>query len=176
MTYFIGIDPGARGAVVVVDEDGKCVLSTLAPLFLGVFDIRMAYKVLEPLGVGPFYGVIEKAATRPHQGKGPGYMDTGFMALRRSISMWEAATNVPLHQVAAKVWQKKILGEFPKGDSKRFSIDWCWRNAPDVDLVPGKKRLPQDGLADARCIAEYARLHLKRDVPPYHRKGKRVLL
>jgi len=175
MIYFIGIDPGALGAIVVVDENGKCVISELAPRYLGVFDIRMAAKVLDPLGMGPFYGVIEKAATRRHKGQAPGYMDTGFMSLRRSISMWEAATGVPLHQIPARKWQAKVLGKFPTGESKRFSIDWCWRNAPDVDLVPGKKRVPQDGIADARCLAEYARVHLKRDIPPYHRKGKKVL-
>ena len=32
---------------------------------------------------------------------------------------------------------------------------------PEMDLMPGKKRVPHDGLADAVLVAEYARRKLR---------------
>jgi len=43
------------------------------------------------------------------------------------------------------------------GDGKGRSIYVASQRVPTLDLTPGSRRKPHDGLADAALIAEYAR-------------------
>ena len=97
--------------------------------------------------------------------------DSGYLSVKRSIAMWEAALHMTAVQVSSRTWQKAVLGEVPPGESKDYAIQWCRQNAPDLNLTPGRCYRPHDGLADARCIAEWARVHMNAEPK---KKGKKA--
>lgn len=49
--------------------------------------------------------------------------------------------------------RKVILANTAK--DKQAAIDYCTANYPSISLVPQRKRTPQDGIADAICLAAY---------------------
>ena len=56
-------------------------------------------------------------------------------------------------------WKKVILANTAK--DKQAAIDYCTANYPSISLVPQRKRTPQDGIADAICLAAYGLYRLK---------------
>ena len=56
-------------------------------------------------------------------------------------------------------WKKVILANTAK--DKQAAIDYCTANYPSISLVPYRKRTPQDGIADAVCLAAYGLHRLK---------------
>ena len=56
-------------------------------------------------------------------------------------------------------WKKVILANTAK--DKQAAIDYCTANYPSISLVPHRKRTPQDGIADAICLAAYGLHRLK---------------
>jgi len=65
--------------------------------------------------------------------------------------------NFKINIVGAKEWQK-ILGVFPKGESKKASIDFATLLLPGVDLTKSaRSQKIHDGMTDSVCIAEYGR-------------------
>ena len=168
MTTIIGIDPGMIGALVAIDEQGALILATRAPLFRGIFDVAKAAELLRELP-RPIIGAIEKASPRGRSGGGRGTFDTGYLSVCANIRAWQAAAGFKLDVVHARTWQAAVLGKVH--DSKAQSIEWCRESAPDLDLRPGRCTTDHDGLADARCIAEWVRRRL---VAPVVVKPKRT--
>ena len=67
------------------------------------------------------------------------------------------AMGLQLITVAPQTWKKAILQGTDK--SKQAAIDYCMRKYPQVNLMPTERsRKPSDGMADALCIAEYAKM------------------
>lgn len=157
MTTILGIDPGLSGALVAIDQTGAVLLATRAPLFRGVFDVVKAAELIRELP-RPILGAIEKASPRGRSGGGRGTFDTGYLSVCANIRAWQAAAGFRLDVVHARTWQASVLGKVH--DSKAQSIAWCREFAPDLDLQPGRCTTDQDGLADARCIAEWVRRRL----------------
>ena len=157
MTTIVGIDPGLSGAIVAITEQGAVILATRAPLFRGVFDVAEAARILRELP-RPILGAIEKASPRGRSGGGRGTFDTGYLSVCANIRAWQAAAGFRLDVVHARTWQAAVLGKVV--DSKAQSIAWCQAFAADVDLRPGRCTTDQDGIADARCIAEWVRRRL----------------
>ena len=56
---------------------------------------------------------------------------------------------------------KRIQAVYPKYNPKKqdknkaTTIDYVMNQHPQIELCPGRCRLPQDGIADAVCLAEY---------------------
>jgi crossover junction endodeoxyribonuclease RuvC len=63
---------------------------------------------------------------------------------------------IPLYVVTPQIWKKEILQGTDK--SKQAAIDYCLRAYPNVKLFRTERsRTYDDGMADALCIAEYAK-------------------
>jgi len=65
---------------------------------------------------------------------------------------------IPYEVVRPRIWQKVVLCGIEGADTKVKSVLKCQRRLPDLDLTPGKKRKPHDGLADAACMALYGHI------------------
>lgn len=174
MTTILGIDPGIHGALVAIDERGAILLAIRAPLFRGVFDVVKAAELIRELP-RPIIGAIEKASPRGRSGGGRGTFDTGYLSVCANIRAWQAAAGFKLDVVHARTWQAAVLGKVH--DSKAQSIAWCKRFAMDIDLQPGKCSTDQDGIADARCIAEWVRrrLAVPVEVKPKRTRSRKVV-
>jgi len=145
----VGIDPGADGGLCIV-SGGACTCRSLADL-QGALQTLSAWASFErPLLVAledthAFAGVSATANYRV--GWHGGFWEGVAMAL-----------GLPLVRVSPARWQKEVCGTLPRDRRKRKEAvaRVAQRLWPAVRLRTPRGRL-LDGLADAICIAEYAR-------------------
>ena len=161
--YFVGIDPGASGAIVtlrgtehkstvpmptMLNGQGRQVLdlSEINKLF-GVFRSLRAFVTIEQLQPMP----MEKGGTLANYARG------------RSLGVLEAfcvAYQMRYQLVRPQAWQKEMLAGVEGQDTKARSIIAARRLFPSVSLLRTERsKKPDDGIADALLIAEYARRH-----------------
>lgn len=162
-SIYLGIDPGKDGAVVAINDDG-----TVAASFMTRRDFtttigksskreylpsRMSYAIKCLGGKHNIkLAVVEKQSARPGQGVSSTF-STGF-----GYGLWVgilATHGIPFVEVRPQTWTSNILRDVP-GEGKNRSVYAVMNRMPDLDLTPGLKRKPHDGLADAACLALYA--------------------
>ena len=158
MHYVIGIDPGKKGAVAVVDISSRGRLAELrdTPLEKGKeYDPKGMMAILEAYSVpGQSIAIIEKQAGFRGDSHGASFT-TGF-----GYGIWIALLElleIPYIEVPPKGWQKKMgISGNCYGNTKKASLELAKANFPEGDF--GKK----DGRSDAALIAVYgAILHKK---------------
>ena len=70
-----------------------------------------------------------------------------------------------LVRVSVHKWQKKMLGNVPKGMSKVAALNVAERLAPAENWLKNKRcRTPHDGMVDAYLIAKYILTERSKDV------------
>mgnify|MGYP001287182844 CR=1 FL=1 len=161
MSVFIGIDPGLSGGLVAIDHTGSVIGQMIMPRTngsKGPLDTSCILSWL--LGVkGPgACAALERASTRPGQsatstltcGVNWGRLDALLVALGiryvvPTPQQWKRSLSLP----------KRSAKERDQGKVDAVELVRCL--FPDMDLTPGKRTTPHDGLADAVLIAEYAR-------------------
>lgn len=148
---FIGIDPGKKGAFAIIDEQSK---------HLDIVDkatIQDFVSILKPYNKEPVFAIIEESNL-------PMIFNPGIRAFTppkgsqeysRQVGMWKGALlalAISHEVVKPQKWQKAILGLVPKNKTKEYSISFAQKKWPFLNI-----KSSQDGVADALCIAEYAR-------------------
>ena len=144
----IGIDPGKKGGFAVLGtHPGACPLpyagdtpdgAWLADRFRALADPVL---YMEKVHAAPGQGVVSMFTF----GRGYGY-----------ILGVACAMGVPVVLVTPQKWKAEVLAGTAK--DKEAAIAWCRRTYPRISLVPPGCRTPQDGMADALCIAHYGAL------------------
>lgn len=154
----VGIDPGKRGALVWLDDDGAS--GTLLMPLRGRGDKEVDGEALARwlLGVEPDLVVLERLGARNlfnQQGKavrkaGNEFrLATGYGVVTGAVQ----AMGLPLLRPPPMLWKPAVLGR--RGADKQAAIGFCADEYPGVDLNPGRLRVPHDGIADALCLAVY---------------------
>lgn len=149
MTIIVGIDPGQSGGIALIAENGQTA-SWIMPLAGKEIDGHEVANYLR--GLPDVTVFIEKVHAMPKQGVSSTFkfgMGYGLV-----IGICEAL-GIPYRLVTPQAWKKTVLAGTTK--DKDAAISFVRRAYPSVDLTPGKKRVPHDGIADAVCIAEYGR-------------------
>lgn len=146
----IGIDPGKKGGIAIYSEgewktyimplSGKDINEKeLSDIFFGVpgeCENVMAY--------------LEKVHAMPGQGVTSMFtFGMGYGILRGILT----ANWIPYQLVTPQAWKKVVLAGLSK--DKNESCNYVLRKYPKIELMPGRKRVPDLGIADAVCIAEY---------------------
>ena len=154
----IGIDPGMRGAVVLVADEvvvgwaadryvrGKTYLP--AEMAAAVLDLVDAARVGGVANARRVVAAIERQQSRPGQGH-VGPYTTGY-----GYGLWLgilAALGTPHHE-ATPAQRRRGLG-LGGAKGKGPVIALVQARLPSLDLTPGRRRMPHDGLADAAAIA-----------------------
>ena len=145
---FIGIDPGAKGALAVVQK------GDVAKMLIGVYPFSLeSYRtVLADLKKSgeDLLAAVEDVHAMPKQGVTSMFnFGVGFGFIQGVLS----AFGIPFELVRPQKWKK----EFSISD-KNESIAVCQRLFPDMSLLPSERcRVPSDGMAEALLMAEYAR-------------------
>lgn len=163
----IGIDNGANGAIVALNRRHEVVCAELMPTLdpgvkrngkrgtKKVLDMRMVVDLFKRLNESDpdVFVVLEHAQVFPKEGR-----STAFTAGRSygAMEMALVAIGIPYEIVRPRAWQKAILSGIEGDNTKVRSVMKCRRRLPDLDLTPGKRRKPHDGLSDAGCMALYA--------------------
>lgn len=171
MSYIIGIDPGEKGAMCALDEDGKIVEYDVFKKVGKEVDWENNLKLLVyfvTLGGGNNTVYIEDL-----HALGLVKASTNFK-LGRYVGWIHGAANVftnNIHFVAPKKWQKEIwemheirMKDVRSKDTKAISLLSAERLFPGEDFIPKDcKRCtkPNDNIVDASLIAYYGYLKQK---------------
>lgn len=145
MNYF-GIDPGSKGGWAVLGDDQDAGAMPMVGKEIDAYALAAVLNKYRPSLV-----VVERAQAMPRQGVSSMFnYGKGFGKI---LGVLEAGCWS--HQlVTPQQWKRSVLAGTAK--DKFAAINHCHRRYPMVDLVPGRARKPQDGIADAVCMAEYA--------------------
>lgn len=145
---YIGIDPGLHGGLAGVNESS--VILEPMPVSGGEIDAHGVCVWLD--GVHASLVCIEKVHAMPKQGVASTFkFGKGYGTILGVC----AAMNICVELVTPQAWKAVVLAGTTK--DKDAAIAWCNRAFPMTSLIPQGCRVPHDGLADALCIAEYAR-------------------
>jgi hypothetical protein len=155
----VGIDPGKNGAFVCLEktQDGISVLSQvlIRDVISRTWEPRLVAEAMRGLSLQrPDRIALELSAGRPGEGGGSA-RETGIgwgVIYACSCLVWSSAEVLV---VSAQKWHK-FLGDVQGDDPKSRAIAYVTSRLPDLDLTPGRTRVPHTGLADGGCLALYA--------------------
>lgn len=144
MKTVMGIDPGLHGGIAII-RDGNVSARPMPVIEGDISGIRI-WNMLDRVDLV----IMEKVSAMPKQGvTSMFHFGVGYGMIQGLIT----ASKIPLRLVTPQAWKKEILAGTSK--DKAAAIEYVTRVFPDVNLIPDGKRKPQDGIADAVCIAEY---------------------
>lgn len=148
----VGVDPGRSGGICVLGKGD--IVAFQMPMMEDeekLIDIQKvsSYVAMAGADVAVY---IEKCHAMPHQGVTSMFsFGMGYGMLLGLFHYVVGALSV--HQIPPQRWKTRLLRL--GGDQKQKAIQYCERRWPQIDLKPGRKRTPHDGIADAVCIATY---------------------
>lgn len=140
--YFGGIDPGRTGALAIIDTKDYVVTNKFSD-WLTMYRAVCYWNTKLNVQWG-----LEKI----HAAGGNGAVSAFSFA--KNCGGWEALleiAGIEYTPVPVQSWQPKVLGRFPKGESKEAAIEKAHES---FGLELTKK---DSGVADALCIALYLR-------------------
>lgn len=151
---FVGIDPGLRGGICALLEDGTPEFVLPLPVYEDSIDVLELAEVLADYkGQYDIVAMIEDIIPMPRQGV-KSTVKNGFIhgALRATLDLCGHG----FYNVSPKEWQSVMLAGLRNGTSKEKSIVVA-SALVGADKIATPTGRPHDGLADAVCIAEYCR-------------------
>ncbi len=151
----IAFDPGLNGGIAKLECVGSKIKKAIA-IPMPVKDKELDLAEIVRFIQGADHCFIEKIWGFP--GGSSQSLCTTCMNYGRLLTLiW--IERIPYAEIPPRTWQAKILS---KGclDTKKASIAVCQEKFPEVNLTPGRKRKPHDGMADALCIALYGWLYI----------------
>ena len=141
---YIGVDPGKKGGVAVIDADGAEVYAWDDQTFVNVMAATM--------NKGKCVAAVEKVGAMPGQGV------TSMFSFGQSFGFILGvltAFGIGYQLVPPTLW-KREFGLLHT--EKQASVDVAKRLFPGVSLLPTERcRKESDGMSDALLICEYAR-------------------
>jgi crossover junction endodeoxyribonuclease RuvC len=154
---YIGIDPGQKGGLCLIDEKKKPLKYSVMPntvkgivdWFVDVYEEYCEQKSLQVTIIS------EKAQPMPKQGVTSAFTYGQHYGIFETLA---AAMCLPFIEVRPAAW-KKSLG---LNSEKTNSIKLCKQLFPSANLIPTpKSRKDHDGIAEALLIAEWGRMNNK---------------
>lgn len=144
----IGIDPGQQGGIAyITDHHAEAVPMPLSGKEINGHEVAeiLKTKAIELV-------VVEKVHSMPKQGVASTFkFGMGYGMILGVLE----ALKLPYRMVTPQGWKGLILAGTAK--DKDAAVNFVRRAYPGIDLTPGAKRVPHDGMADALCIAEWGR-------------------
>lgn len=146
---YIGIDPGEKGTMAIMDYTGGSREITIIP-----YDKDAYAKNLTELSGCFAICCLERVNAMPKQGV------TSMFNFGKNFGFIQGlltAYSIPYELVTPQKWKK----EFQITGDKNSSIAVCKRLFPDVDLRRTERcKKDDDGAAESLLLAEYARRKL----------------
>jgi crossover junction endodeoxyribonuclease RuvC len=148
----LGIDPGLDGALVVYAlgriVEQRCTRDLCPDGYVPEQMDGLVGQWCSDHGVT--VAVLERVASRPGQGVASMFKLGYGVGLWRGILAGRVQTVI---EPTPQAWQKVVLRDIP-GEGKARAVARAAQVA-GLDLTPGRRRKPHDGLADATCLAIY---------------------
>lgn len=164
MKLYLGIDPGKKGGIAIVDETGKLHRLAAMPLYGKELNLRELADLIRPAVPAIALALVERQDTFPGQAYGVAMQQRGYGMI---LGVLVALGLTPLTPGAAE-WKKamglslkrgKYDGEkLHKARLKELAITRAKELHPGEDfLATARSRVPHDGMAEAALLAEHAR-------------------
>jgi len=147
MILFLGIDPGQKGAIAIINSAGSiCRLNDWPGN-----EVEAARIIRSELDANwQLVAALEKVSAMPKQGV------TSMFKFGTSYGMWKgilAALQIPFKEVRPQMWQKGVVS---KAQDKAPVMAAAARLFPGAELY-GPRGGKKDGRADALLIADWCR-------------------
>ena len=145
MKIYVGVDPGKSGALAVIYPNGDVETTP--------FNISQYVEIMFRLthSTMPVVCCVEKVGAMPGQGVVSMFNFGHNLGLIEGVLQ---AYEVSYQLVPPQTWKK----EFSLSSEKSKSIEVCQKLFPKVSLLATERsRKPNDGIAEALLLAEYAR-------------------
>ena len=141
---YIGIDPGKKGALAIIDGENVSVIPFDEDAYIQ--ELHIASKL-------PCVCCLERVGAMPGQGVTSMFnFGDNFGFLRGVLRSYR----IPFELVTPQKWKKEF-----GVSGKNESVTVCKRLFPGVSLLATEKcRKDSDGMAEALLMAEYARRRL----------------
>ena len=145
---YIGIDPGKKGGTALIQDDyiklyPMMEIKELYETFCSFCHHNDCFIALEIVHAMPKQGVVSMFNFGKHYGEIIGII---------------TALGISYIGVAPQSWKKQILEGLDWKGNKKVSIEYIQKRFPHVSLLSTERsKIPSDGLADALCIALYAK-------------------
>lgn len=149
----LGIDPGKSGAIAFI-ENGVVTSCYPLPYVGDELDIlTVAREIITSVKRNPnIKAVLERVHAMPGQGVCSMFtFGQGYGEIRGMLK----SLGIPIIEPTPQQWKKVVLAGMDWKGNKVISCEYVMKKHPSVNLRPGKKRNPHDGMADAICLAEY---------------------
>lgn len=164
---FLGIDPGLHGGLALVSHEGGVVTAGPLPLVTRKdkkhIDSLKVYQHLRMYIENIRFAAIEHVHAMPKQGV------TSTFTFGKGFGMLLAVLEVlgiPYHEPTPQSWKKELFGSSTPDKAK--SIEYAKSVPMPRDFIHIKRNLqPHDGVADAICLARFARKYHKE-----HHRGR----
>ena len=145
--YFVGIDPGKSGAFVVLHEAEVFYYGKFSKFAV----LNMAHQLSHAHENTKC--CIEKVHAMPKQGTVSMFsFGENFGWLKGVLDM----AGISYQEIPPQTWKK----EFNLNSDKNNSIEVAMQLFPKMNLVPEGARKPDNNIAEALLMAEYARRRL----------------
>ncbi len=163
---FIGIDPGAAGALCAIDDTRKILLTYPFDHTDGDFPIEMVVEHLKELTARgePYEIVLEKVHSMPGQGVvsmfsfGQNYGT--LIGILRTMGL-------PYQNVRPQAWQKEVHIGSDLTKAKERSYWTAKRLWPEADFLKSQRaRKPHSGIIDALLLAEFGKRFVSKRFNP----------
>lgn len=157
MNRVVGIDPGKNGGVARLIGNGAMV----EPLvyhgsYVDTTELYTYFQLAEP----DIICIEEQTIYRGQGGKSSATTMTNYGCLLATAWLYRDFGWAKVITVAPRMWQKVIIPNAKRGETKSASIAWAQREYPEVCLLrTNKSRVPSDGLSDALGIAKWAQMN-----------------
>ena len=150
--YYVGIDPGSKGALAIIDSEGDVADIIDLSNDVGPY-VNLCYRFGEEY-FRDYYVAVEDVCGRPGQSCAA---NTTFMKLAGYAELLGSFMSTEYLKVKPQTW-KKYFGLISKGltktQRKHLSIELAKELFPSVAL---QLTASKDGRAEAMLIAEYMR-------------------
>ena len=162
MRVFVGCDPGMTGGLAAVDAEGNLLSLIAMPRVNGSAGPQDYHTIkawfAEMKGLGKVEAALEKISVRPGEGvKSTLTAGTNWGFLKGMLVAIGARYVEPTPQAWKKLLSLPKRSGKERKQGKEDAVVLATQLFPGIDLTPGRKRVPHDGMADAVLIAEYAR-------------------
>ena len=145
---YIGVDPGADGALATLYEDGCIAVVDCPSTFFKMARLVEGYKDMTVMvgieKVNPFYKSAAKSA----------------FAFGANFAAWQTAFacfHIPYELISPRIWQKATIGPTKGLDTKELSCGQAEILYPRAQLKTPRGRM-LDGRCDALMIATYLKI------------------
>lgn len=148
---YIGIDPGLKGGLSVLNEMETPILSISLEHFGKELDTCQLSATLEKFA-GNARCMVEESQI--YSGQGAKSMATFLKNYGKLVAVLEIL-HIPYIEIHPRKWMKKVFGtgKIAKGESKRLALEFVRKNFPEADIVPPGCKRPHSGIVDSLCIA-----------------------